>query len=361
MICIDVCAAKKATLVTNQEIDNPLTAFKWLAHESGAECFFPSVDKLQEAVDAVAHQLRTQYTLAYYPKAGARSFRHIEVKVAEPGAHVRARSGFEGVEMATAPGSSERSADCEHEKLRPYPYQSKVTSKNGCTIYHEDFQSQESGWPSKQSYHDRAGTYQISSATHQSDYSVLPSSPYLLPSPVGSLQSSAGVAEGVLVANGPWFGDVNAAVSVEIKSAGGAGDMAAAPGLVFHLNDRGYYAVIIDSVASGSHDVPLKLVKKYHYEEAARDLLPWTQVPLGDVIAGRQQRIEVQCRGAVISVSLQGHPVAKFEDHSFDSFKEGLVGSVLFGTGRAVFSDLQAEEICSTSPALPLSNAPSVN
>ncbi|HEY6271353.1 MAG TPA: VWA domain-containing protein, partial [Terriglobales bacterium] len=284
---------EKATLVTNREIDNPLVAFKQLADESGAECFFPSVDKLQEAVDAVAHQLRTQYTLAYYPKAGAGGFRHIEVKVAEPGARVRARRGFEGVETATASGSSQQLADCEHEKLRPYPYESKIAIKNGCTIYHEDFQSKESGWPSKHSYHYGDGTYQIAnaSATGQSDYSVLPSSPYVW-GPVGIPRSGADPAEGVLVANGPWFADMNAAVSVEIKSAGGAGDTAAAPGLVFHLNDRGYYAVLISSATPGSHEVALKLVKKYHYEQAARDLLPWTPVPLSDVIAARQQRIE---------------------------------------------------------------------
>jgi len=351
---------EKATMVTNQEIDNPLVAFKRLADESGAECFFPPVDKLQEAVDAVAHQLRTQYTLAYYPKSGAAGFRHIEVKVAEPGARVRARRGFEGVETATASGSSQHLAACEHERLRPYPYESKITIKNGGTIYHEDFQSKESGWPSKHSFHYGGGNYQIANAraTGQSDYSVLPSSPYLL-GPVGTLRSSADPAAGVLVANGPWFADVNASVSVEIKSAGGAGDTAAAPGLAFHLNDRGYYAALISSATPGSREVALKLVKKFHYEQAARDLLPWTQVPLSDVTVGRQQRIEVQCRGALITVLLQGHPVAKYEDRSFDSFNEGLVGMVLFGTGRAIFRDLLAEEVRSTTQ--PDSHARSLN
>lgn len=336
---------QKVTLVTNQEIDNPLTAFKRLADESGAECFFPSVDKLQAAVDAVGHQLRTQYTLAYYPKSDAGGFRRIEVKVAEPGARVRTRRGFEGVEPAVAAGSSEPLAGCEHERLRPYPYESKMTVKNGRTIYHEDFQSKESGWPSKRSFHYGNGTYQIASGARRVDYSELPPSPYLLPSTVSGLGGGAGPAEGVLVANGPWFGDVNASVSVELKSGGGAGDMATAAGLVFHLNDRGYYAVIISKAAAGSHEIALKLVKKYHYEQATSDLLPWTQIPLSDLIPGPQDRIEVQCRGAVISISLQGRPVAKFEDHSFNRFNEGLVGMILYGTGRAVFRDLLAEEV----------------
>ena len=51
--------SEKVALVTNQEIDNPLVAFKKLAEESGAEYFLPSsADKIQSAVDAVAHQLR---------------------------------------------------------------------------------------------------------------------------------------------------------------------------------------------------------------------------------------------------------------------------------------------------------------
>ena len=88
--------AEKVALVTNQEIDNPLSAFKRLANESGAEAFFPKPDKLQDAVDAVAHQLRTQYTLAYYLSASKVGFREIKVKVAQSGARVRARRGFVG-------------------------------------------------------------------------------------------------------------------------------------------------------------------------------------------------------------------------------------------------------------------------
>src|SRR5208282_2966465 len=111
-----------------------------MANESGAESFFPpSRDKLQEAVDAVAHQLRTQYTLAYYPQSKGGGFHNIEVRVAQPGARVRARRGFAGV--------PEQSAGCENEKLKPYPYESKVAAKNGCTVYQEDFQNIASGWP----------------------------------------------------------------------------------------------------------------------------------------------------------------------------------------------------------------------
>jgi len=219
---------QKIPLVTRQEIDNPLTAFNQLANESGAESFFPaSPDKLQEAVDAVAHQLRTQYTLAYYPKSRGGGFHRIEVRVAQPGAQVRARRGFAGV--------SDPLAGCENEKLKPYPYESKVTAKNGCTIYHDDFQEVSSGWPNKKGYHYKSGTYEIVNAKPRTD-------PNYAFDYDNSSWGSAGVniktrevgdeipPEGVLVANGPLFEDLNASVTVEWKSDVGKGISRQPPG-----------------------------------------------------------------------------------------------------------------------------------
>jgi len=336
---------QKVALVTNQEIDNPLFAFKRLANESGAESFFPAIGNLQEAVDAVAHQLRTQYTLAYYPKRATGGFRQIEVKVAQPGARVRARRGFGGVETAIAGGPPGPSAGCEEEVLRPYPYESKITIKDGLTLYHEDFQDKASGWPRKEGFHYGDGMYQISSAEHESHYASTSSS-Y---SPLG-LISSGGVKngdprEGILVANGPWFDNLKASVSVEWKSTGGINDMAAAAGLVFRLNGRGYYAVILSKFSPYTPAIEFKLVKKYHSEKAARDLVPWTKVPLNDLIRAPQKKISVQCQGAAITILIQDDPLIIFEDPSSGSFDEGLVGMVLYGTGRAVFRDLSAEEL----------------
>ncbi len=325
---------QKVTLVTSQEIDNPVTVFKRLANESGAESFFPSSPaKLQEAVDAVAHQLRTQYTLAYYPQSSERDFRRIEVRVAQSGARVRTRRGFGRVEPALAEGSPDRSAKCDEEVLRPYPYESKVAVKNGCRVYREDFQNQASGWPSKQRYHYAAGTYQIVSKKNPGPEHTLPLSPGNFS---GGGMASAEPVEGVLVANGPSFAELNASLSVELKSTEGAG-------LVFRLNDLGYYALIIGKGDAGSRRTSFKLVKKYHLEAKARDLSPWTDFPLSDLIAAPQKKISVQCRGPVITIFLEGQSIAKFEDHDFD---EGMVGMVLYGTGRAIFRDLLAEEAC---------------
>ena len=335
--------SQKVALVTNQEIDNPLVAFRRLANESGAESFFPpSPAKLEEAVDAVAHQLRTQYTLAYYPKPGAGGFRRIEVRVAQPGARVRARRGIGGLELATAGGRPGLSAGCEQETLRPYPYESKVTVKDGCTIYYDDFKSGASGWPDKERFHYNAGTYQIASSKPPAR--VYTDSPYSLSPSQFPLEDTASLIpqEGVLVANGPWFDDFNASVSVELKSSGGAGDRAASAGLVLRLNDRGYYAVVIHKGA-GSREIEFKLVKKFHSEASPRDLLPWTQLPLSDLMGGSQNKISVQCRGAVTTILLPGHSSIKVENSDFEA---GLVGMILYGRGRAIFRDLLVEEAC---------------
>jgi hypothetical protein len=64
-------------------------------------------------------------------------------------------------ELAAGPASPQQSAGCDDEKLKPYPYESKIGVKNGCTVYHEDFQNTSSGWPNKQGYHYKSGTYEI--------------------------------------------------------------------------------------------------------------------------------------------------------------------------------------------------------
>ena len=328
---------EKIALVTNQEFDNPMIAFKRLSNESGAEAsFLSSPEKLQEAVDLVAHQLRTQYTLAYYPTSSGNGFRRIEVKVAQSGTRVRTRRGF-----AAEPGvvPSESSAMCEHQVLKPYPYESKISMNHGLTVYHDDFQNQASGWPSKKHFRYRTKAYEINSARQeQTDYSTYNSSPYALNGVVAA--GDGGPAKGVLVANGPQFGDFKASLSVEVEPAAGSTDTTTAAGLVFRLNDLGYYAVVVSRVSSGS--IAFKLVKKYHLEDRTRDLLSWRTVSLPHEMPGNQETIAVQCQGAVISILVAGIPAAKFEDNTFEG---GVLGMVWEGSGRAVFRDLLAEEL----------------
>jgi len=351
--------SQKIPLVTHQEIDNPVVAFNQLANESGAESFFPdSPDELPEAINAVAHQLRTQYTLAYYPKEKGNGFHRIKVRVAQADAQVRARRGF-----AEAP---EPSAGCGNEKLKPYPYESEVTTKNGCTVYHEDFQNTSSGWPNKRGYHYKSGAYEIVNVklppgTVETSDDASGQTDRVLRRPSEDVSGGAIASEGVLVANGPPFGDLNASVSVQWKSGGRRKDQAAVPGLVFHLDNRGYYAVLVSRDTLKSARRAFKLVEKFHSEPRTRDLLPWTELPLNDQFPGKDRlKVSVQCRGPVIAISVQDTPVAKFEDEDSD-FKQGIVGMVLFGEGSGVFRDLLVEEVHGAGLELPLSHGPGAN
>ncbi len=86
---------ESVTLVSGRSIDNPVVAFERLAHESGAQSYFPVTPaQLKRAVEAVAKELETQYTLGYYPEASDKPFRRIEVQLPGRRFKVQARHGF---------------------------------------------------------------------------------------------------------------------------------------------------------------------------------------------------------------------------------------------------------------------------
>jgi hypothetical protein len=153
------------------------------------------------------------------------------------------------------------------------------------------------------------------------------------------------------VANGPLFSDFTASVNVEWKSGRDNQESGAAAGLIFRLHNRGYYAVMVSRDALKSHLLAFKLVKKFHPEPIARDVLPWTELPRTDQFVGKnQQKILVRCRGAAITIFFQGIQVANVED---SDLREGMVGMILGGLGRAIFHDLVAEEVCVSGQAVP--------
>ena len=86
----------KLTLTDGTVVDNPQYVLKKLASESGAESFFPRSDKeLSEAVEKVTKDLRTQYTLGFYPSSDDDNHYH-QLRVAVRGGRfkVRARPGY---------------------------------------------------------------------------------------------------------------------------------------------------------------------------------------------------------------------------------------------------------------------------
>jgi Ca-activated chloride channel family protein len=88
----------------------PLSVFMRLARESGGEAFFPDSDQsFQVAAQRISADLRTQYTIGYYPTNTLRDGRYRRIEVRLPnhrGCVVRARQGYilEGADGIAAPG-----------------------------------------------------------------------------------------------------------------------------------------------------------------------------------------------------------------------------------------------------------------
>jgi Ca-activated chloride channel family protein len=87
----------KLTLIDGRIVDNPQYALQRLAKDSGGESFFPRSDReLAQAVDKIVDDLRTQYTVAFYPQSADRDNQYHRLSVAVHGGRyrVRARPGY---------------------------------------------------------------------------------------------------------------------------------------------------------------------------------------------------------------------------------------------------------------------------
>jgi len=334
-------SGKTVTLVSGREIDNPRYVFKRLAEESGAERYFPpSREELTAVVRKIAQDLRTQYTLGYYtsPSGHGKQYRRIEVKVRPKGLRVRARHGFlsPGDEENELPVSAVpvRPTGAETIQRRSLPYEIKTERRGEQVIFREDFSDAASGWPQKPGFFLKAGQYHLEQ---------------LRPKVLN---------EGHVAANGPWWTDFEASVVVEFQS--GRQDVPsitpgsepqgqllmkhripAAAGLVFRLNERGYYALIIGE-PSGKAKLHYKLVKKDVNSAVTRDLLFWDQEWRPGPGGIFRHKLRVVCRGSLIQLQVDGLQVRELCD---ESFSDGLVGAVLFGEGHSVFDDLVAQSI----------------
>jgi Ca-activated chloride channel family protein len=90
-------STSKMMRIDGKELDNPRIALEKVAQESGADFFFPRSDKeLVQAVTQISEDLRTQYTLAFYPRFQDRENRYhdLRVTVRSSSYKVRARPGY---------------------------------------------------------------------------------------------------------------------------------------------------------------------------------------------------------------------------------------------------------------------------
>ena len=306
-------AGATLTLVNGVEIDNPRSVLSRLAKESGGAAFFPRNDaELAKAVDEIVTDLRTQYTVAFYPKAPERETRYHQLRVTVgPGRYeVRARPGYGTLELppATTRPDSTRA------------YESKTERRNGLVYYRDDFTDRNSGWPNR------------TTAKYERDG-------YLL------------TGNGVAAMNGPVFKNFKAAVYVTVSTPAGSTSSPAPAisldrsttstatltggGLIFRQNDEGYYALVAYP-SRGSQAGFLSAIRVQGLSTTEIDRWPLLRTAAPSVQLG------VSCREMECEIYQEDNLRGKIKD---SAFSEGRAGLYLGGKGDAFFRNLSVEEL----------------
>ena len=346
---------KTVTLVTGQQVDNPLIVFDRLAKESGTKAFFPTTEKgLERAVGKILNTLRAQYTLAYYAEGSAKTLRRVQVKLNRGDFKIRAR------ESIARPNSADEGVqfdpdNCEvSPKAHPYPYEARVTQSGATLDYKEDFSDPQTGWPNHDGSRYVPNGYEISNAEYR--LNGIPRSADLSTEKEVTIINGP-VKVGSLAAYGPWWSEFRASVYVDTgwtkmrptTSMHSPKSMdildASSAGLVFRLRDAGYYAFLISSSPRAYEEdrLSFELVKRT-YGPAEQVIVPWHRLstkPLQREIT-KGIKLTVDCRGDEINLFVDDQQVEQLRDATYDS---GYVGLVLMGVGRAVFRNLHVEGI----------------
>jgi Ca-activated chloride channel family protein len=304
-------ADAKLTLTDGTEIDNPNIVLSRLAKESGGVSFFPRNDaELARAVDEITNDLRTQYTVSFYPTNPAENRYHQLRVTVGPGRYdVRARPGYGTLDVPAAAVRADSSR----------AFEAKVEKKNGRISYRDDFTDKNSGWP------DRTTAKYARNG-------------YLL---TGNIAAAM---------NGPVFRNFRASVSVTVSTPAAPVSGSRPPltlpqstgstisltggGLIFRQTDAGFYAVTTYPTRSGqSSFLAVLLVTPSKTTELNR----WASFRSASTF----QRIEVRCREAECEIFLDGNLRGKIIDRTFP---QGRVGFYLSGRGDALFQNLVVEE-----------------
>lgn len=138
----------RLTLISGQDIDNPVVVLDRLMKESSAESFIPDSESgIEQALQAVSNMLHSEYTLAYYPqRSPAEKSLKIRVKVNRYGARVLTRHSI-GSGLRGEPIHFEQPACTVSPKLYPHPYELRLAKGPQGMTYREDFSDRHTGWP----------------------------------------------------------------------------------------------------------------------------------------------------------------------------------------------------------------------
>jgi hypothetical protein len=217
---------------------------------------------------------------------------------------------------------------CEVSVEHPYPWEPLVTrTASGAIAYSENFSDPRTGWPNRANSRYVSGAYEMYRK-------LLPTSTALRR------------VEGTVVAYGPWWSDFRASLLVDDRGSDQEGE-----GIVFRLNDRGCYAVLLTRI--GTRHCSFKLIRKTwppslsapldsHLESV---IIPWADVPdIPQINPAKrtQKKITVECKGEQITIWLDDVQTARIND---DRFTDGYIGMAQFGYGRVLFRGLHVESL----------------
>lgn len=340
----------KITLVTGHDIDNPEVVFDRLAKEASAETFIPkSENGLQDALKSVSNLLESEYTLAYYPPKTSRKLRRIEVNVDRRGARVPTSRFIvanpdAGVLVHYVEGTCAVSP-----KSHPYPYDSHVTDGPGGMVYRDDFSDRRSGWPEHPSSHYVSGGYELS--THEQTGAHLTPRPMTPESGISSSSETvvATYRDNVVAAYGPSWRDFR--VSARIKAVFErpprwdihkqfSHPVHPAAGLVFRMNEKGYYALLVSPSVEHKKKLAFAVVAMTFQGDSFAEsvIVPWTTV---DLASPTDAQLGVQDIADAITIFLDEQQVGAARD---DRFTDGYVGFTVSAPAHASFSNLLVEQ-----------------
>jgi len=343
-------AEPKVTLVTGHDIDNPQVVFDRLAKEAGAETFIPkSENGLQEALKAVSNLLESEYTLAYYPPKNSRKWRRIEVNVDRRGARLLT-SRFMGANPDAGEVADYLEGTCAvSPQSHPYPYESHVTDGSGGMVYRDDFSDRRSGWPEHPNAHYASGGYELTTLEQTGAHIA----PQPMTPDIGISSSSETVMatyrDNVVAAYGPSWRDFR--VSARMKAVFErparwdlhkqfSHPVHPGAGLVFHMNEKGYYALLVGPSVENKKKLAFAVVAMTFQGDSFAEsvIVPWTTV---DLASTTEAQLAVQSIADVITIFLDGQQVGVARD---DRFTDGYVGFTVSAPAHASFSNFLVEQ-----------------
>jgi Ca-activated chloride channel homolog len=347
----------KVTLVSGHDVDNPNVVFDRLAKEGGAETFIPkSENGLQNALKAVANLLESEYTLAYYPARTSRKLRRIDVKVNRRRARL-VRSRFLVANPDAADLVRYVGGTCAvSPEFYAHPYESHVTNGGSGTVYRDDFSDPKSGWPQHPDSHYVYGGYELSTLEQgagTNNNAAASGSDVMAPAgldPLGESRKPIMIFQNnVVAAYGPSWSDFR--VSASMKAVFGpvsnvherfAHPVHPSAGLVFRMNENGYYALLVRPAPEYVKKDKLAfevVARTFHDHSFAESVIvPWTKV---DHASPEGAQLTVEDVGDQITVFVNGQKVGAAQD---DTFTGGYVGFTVSAPTHAIFSELLVEQ-----------------